>query len=390
MDRAFGPAAFGSHQIATRYKTVVASIETQVNDDETWRWGSVVFPPDRLDRSVMSLWEDFAALWKHADSEESCQMLSSELKSYILENWAEGPEEVENLLLTLLAGADGFAAIHILTAILSLSHVDLKNESLIECIVGLLDHRSPDVRLAAIKVVGRMGSERSVTPGTFLSHLMRKLESEWDSRCRDRLLVYAETAIDTVRKELAKSCLGETADTKRGPWREILVLDSLGKLDVSWRDWSSFLDKFLPTAEVWDNLTWMAFHDLIEYAKPHSSLHREVVERLPELIRITTVIKEKRSKESNRRNVYVLTGLLALLSRRQKKEVLDEHVAFLVDAMEYDDPGISAHCLELFAELGAVPLISRPQRVNLLTHEDDVVRELAQELFDESPESQGR
>jgi hypothetical protein len=52
-----------------------------------------------------------------------------------------------------------------------------------------------------------------------------------------------------------------------------------------------------------------------------------------------------------------------------------------VNSIKSNDSGINVRCLEIFLELSIVPLLSNEQRSQLLTHKDDHVRELAEELF---------
>lgn len=210
---------------------------------------------------------------------------------------------------------------------------------------------------------------------------MAKLKTETDVSCRGRLLVYAETAICESQTRLAKVCLGETADKKLGPWREMFTLGHLQKLHVKWHDWRAFLDKLMLEMEAWDNLGWMAFRALFESVRPNSSLYRELTDRISELMRIVEAVEYKFEFDTNRSNRRALIDLLALMSRQKKRRTVIENMRFLVNAIKYNDPGIHIRCLEMFLELSTVPLLSREQRSSLLTHEDEHVRELAEELF---------
>lgn len=329
----------------------------------------------------MPLPDNFESLWAHAASEETFQTLVSDLESYISQHWCEEQDSAESLLLRLLRQSDERGVTQALKAFLSQYPLNLKNESLIERLVQCIDDPSPQIRQAVIQVLGRLASESEVATERYRSILMAKLERETDVGCRDRLLVYAETSITDARMRLAKVCLGETADRQRGPWREMFVLDELGKLNIRWRDWVSFLEKLLPTMEEWGDLAWMAFCGLAASAGQRSSLYRALVERISELMRIAERVEERNEFATNLGIRYVLTEMIGPMSRRRKKNVLAQNIGFFVDTIKYDDPGISTRCLELFAEVSIVPLLSTEQRTHLLNHEDDVVRELAEELF---------
>ena len=133
--------------------------------------------------------------------------------------------------------------------------------------------------------------------------------------------------------------------------------------------------------EAWDDLGWMAFQALFESVSPNSSLYRELVERITELMRIVEVVEDKFEFDTNRSNRRALIDLLAPMSRRKKRRVVTENIGFLLNAIKHNDSGINVRCLEIFLELSIVPLLSREQRSDLLTHKDDHVRELAAELF---------
>lgn len=329
----------------------------------------------------MPLPENFESLWKQAASEESFQTLVSDLESCISDHWGEDQENIENVLLSLLERGSVAGIGHLLKAMRSRFPLNLNNGELIKQVVRLLHDPSPEIRLAAIQGVGRLASESDDAPGQYLSHLMTTLKIETDTGCRNQLLVYAETSISDAQTKLANLCLAETADKERGPWREMLVLGGLQKLDVKFRDWRAFLEKLNSEMEAWDNLGWMAFRALCESVSPDSSLYRELVERIPELMRIADVVEEKHEFETNLQIRIALIELIRPMSRRRKKKIVNQKMGFLANAINYNDAGINMLCLEVFLELSIVPLLSIEQRTNLLTHENEMVRELAAELF---------
>lgn len=333
----------------------------------------------------MPLPENFESLWNQAVSEESFQALEDDLKSWISEHWQEDPTSIENILLRLLDPGSVAGIRHVLKAIRPRFRLNLTNPELIRQIVWYLDDPSPEIRIEAIHVIGRLASETDDAPGPFLTHFMTKLKTETDVSCRGRLLVYAETAICDAQTRLAKVCLGETADKNLGPWREMFVLGGLQKLRVKFRDWRAFLNTLMLDMEAWDDLGWMAFQALFESVSPNSSLYRELVERITELMRIVEVVEDKFEFDTNRSNRRALIDLLAPMSRRKKRRVVTENIGFLLNAIKHNDSGINVRCLEIFLELSIVPLLSREQRSDLLTHKDDHVRELAEELFECAP-----
>ena len=333
----------------------------------------------------MTLPENIECLWNQATSEESFQALVTDLRAYSAEHWAEEQNRLETLFLRLLERGSVAGIRHVMKAIRPRLAMNLKNAELIQQIVRYLDDPSPEIRIQAIHVVGRLASESDDAPGPYLTHLMTMLKTETDVSCRGRLLVYAETAIGEAKTRLANVCLGETADKKLGPWREMFTLGSLQKLSVKFRDWQAFLDKLISEMETWENLGWMAFCRLFESVSPNSSLYRELIERISELMRIAEVVEYKLEFATNLSNRLALIKLMGPMSRQRKRKVLNQNMGFLVGAINYDDPSISWRCLELFLELSIVPLLSTEQRTHLLTHKDDHVRELAEELFDPSP-----
>ena len=329
----------------------------------------------------MPLPENFVSLWNQAVSEESFQALEEDLKSWISEHWQEDPTSSENFLLRLLNPGSVAGIRHALKAIRPRFRLNLTNPELIKQIVWYLDDPSPEIRIEAIHVIGRLASESNDAPGSYLTHLMMKLKTETDVSCRGRLLVYAETAICEAQTRLAKVCLGETADKKLGPWREMFVLGGLQKLRVQFRDWRAFLNTLMLEMEAWDNLGWMAFRALFESVRPNSSLYRELTDRISELMRIVEAVEYKFEFDTNRSNRRALIDLLTPMSRRKKRSVVTENIGFLVNSIKHNDSGINIRCLEIFLELSIAPLLSIEQRSQLLTHEDDHVRELAEELF---------
>lgn len=333
----------------------------------------------------MPLPENFESLWNQAASEESFQTLVDDLRSWVSEHWKEEQKSIEDILLRLLERGHVAGIKHVLKALLPRFPLNLNNAELIQQVVRYLDDPSPEIRIEAIHVVGGLASESDEAPGSYLTHLMAKLKTETDVSCRGRLLVSAETAISEAQTRLAKVCLGETADKKLGPWREMSVLGHLQKLRVKWHDWQAFLDKVIAEMEAWDSLGWIAFRTLIASVSFDSSLYRELVERISELIRIVEVVENRLEFDANLLNRHALIKLIGPMSRRRKRKVVNENMGFLVNTIKYNDAGINIRCLELFLELSTVPLLSSQQRTQLLTHKDDHVRELAEELFERAP-----
>lgn len=333
----------------------------------------------------MPLPENIECLWKQATSEESFQALVTDLRAYSSEHWAEEQKSLESLFLRLLERGSVTGIRQVLKAIRPRPAMNLKNADLIQQIVRYLDDPSPEIRIEAIHVVGRLASESDDAPGPYLTHLMTMLKTENDVSCRGRLFVYAETAISEAKTRLAKVCLGETADKKLGPWREMFTLGSLQKLSVKYRDWQAFLDKLISEMDAWDNLGWMAFRRLVEHVNPDSSLYRELIERISELIRIAEVVEDRLDLATNHSNRLALIELIGPMSRRRKRKVVNQNIGFLAGSINCDYPSISRRCLELFLEMSTCPLLSTEQRTHLLTHKDDHVRELAEELFEPSP-----
>lgn len=275
----------------------------------------------------MPLPENFVSLWNQAVSEESFQALEDDLESWISEHWQEDPTSIENVLLRLLDPGSVAGIRHVLKAIRPRIRLNLTNPELIKQIVWYLDDPSPEIRIEAIHVIGRLASESDDAPGSYLTHLMMKLKTETDVSCRGRLLVYAETAICEAQTRLAKVCLGETADEKLGPWREMLTLGHLQKLQVKWQDWRTFLIKVISEMEAWENLSWMAFWALFESVRPNTSLYRELTDRISELMRIVEAVEYKFEFDTNRSNRRALIDLLALMSRRKKRRVVKQNGA---------------------------------------------------------------
>jgi hypothetical protein len=330
----------------------------------------------------MPLPDNFESLWNQGASEESFQTLMGDLRSWISEHWQEEQKSIEKVLLRLLERGPVAGTKHVLKAVRAPFPLNVSNGELIQQVVRYLDDPSLEIRIEAIHILGRLASEHDNAPGLYLTHLMAMLKTETDVSCRGRLLVYAEKAICDAQTRLAKVCLGETADKKLGPWREMSVLGHLQKLRVKWHDWQAFFDKLIAEMESWDRLGWIAFRTLIKSVSFDSSLYRELVERIPELIRIVEVVEYRLELDTNILNRHALIQLIGPMSRRRKRKIVNENIGFLAKAIKYDYPGICRECLEIFLELSTVPLLSSEQRTNLLTHKDDHVRELAEELFE--------
>ncbi len=333
----------------------------------------------------MPLPENFESLWNQGASEDSFQVLMGDLRSWISEHWQEEQKIIEEMLLRLLERGPVAGIKYGLKALLPQFPLNLTNAELIQHVVRYLDDPSPEIRIEAIHVVGGLASESHEGPGPYLPHLMARLRTETDVSCRGQLLVSAETAICEAQARLAKVCLGETAGKKLGPWREMSVLGNLQKLRVKWHDWKAFLDKVTAEMEAWDRLGWIAFRTLIKSASFDSSLYRELVERISELIRIVEVVENRLEFDTNLLNRHALMKLIGPMSRRRKRKMTNENMGFLVNSLKYNDPGINTRCLELFLELSTVPILSSEQKIQLLTHIDDRVRELAEELFECAP-----
>ena len=121
----------------------------------------------------MRLPKNFASLWKDAASEEALQNLVVDLKAYSVDHWHKMPRRVECLLLSLFHESGAASDFWVLTAILELSPLDFRNTELQTRILQHLEDPNPEVRLAAITVVGRFVCESHNGLGAFLAALIR-------------------------------------------------------------------------------------------------------------------------------------------------------------------------------------------------------------------------
>ena len=102
--------------------------------------------------------ENFESLWNQAASEESFQKLVTDLKSWISEHWKEEQKSIEKMLLRLLEHGSVAGVRHVLQALRPQFPLNMNNVELIKQVVGFLDDPSPEIRIEAIHVVGRLAS----------------------------------------------------------------------------------------------------------------------------------------------------------------------------------------------------------------------------------------